>query len=422
MVPLIASDELSSTAQDWTTSLCAMVNADIAPLGNFDEGDPLGFAFYTLVLLRTRVVTRASEKLPDAARQWAEAKLVTGKLSPYRDRELGALGLLVYAFSEHGVPLENEDGLGKLALHESSGQGLLFDSFFLTSLIALGLAKTADGCPPQFVTPIEDAVASDLERLRNDPKALLAGFWFTRAIERTDLSEQLFRAADDIFLSGADQLDGRLCSAAILLEKMEEMAMRQRLKVAAFAHDCIKSVGVEAAAGDGARDMLLVEEDDHFPAESPHVSRILVSVGLLCRDTLERKSSLLLTKAARAAQLVRASVYTPFCVVLAIGVLWVAGRIRPPHPVIGEMLVAPSFSTAAIALGLLLAYAALAGVFAFALLALHQLVVGLAILGKRKDEFAAFGEAWRSLKKHYKIELCIALLVGALFDLLIRRG
>ena len=110
------------------------------------------------------------------------------------------------------------------------------------------------------------------------------------------------------------------------------------------------------------------------------------------------------------------------CVLLAVGVVWGTGRIRPPHPIIGEMLAAPSFSTAAIALGLLLSYTALAGVFAFALLGLYELIVGLAILGKRKDEFAAFGEAWGSLKRHYKIELCLALLVGVLFDVLIRRG
>jgi hypothetical protein len=331
MVSLIVNDGFSRTAQDWTASLRAVVNADIMPLGEFGDSDPLGFAFYTLVLLRTNIVTRPNEKLPAAARQWAEAKLTTGRLSPYRDRDLGALGLLVYAFSEYGIHLAEEDRLAEFALNESAGKGLLFESFFLTSLIALGLTKTSGGCPPQFVSAIAEAIDSETERLRNDPKALLAGFWFTRAIERSDLSERLFREANEIFLTGIDHLDSRLCAAAILVEKIEAFPMKERLRVAAFAQNCIKTIGVEAA-GDASRDVIMIDEND-FLGESPHASRILVSIALLGRDTLERKSTLLLTKGARAAQVVRALVYVPFCAAVAVGVVWVAIRIRPSHSV-----------------------------------------------------------------------------------------
>lgn len=420
MVSLVANDEFSMATQDWTSSLRAVVNADIVPLGEFDDSDPLGFAFYTLVLLRTNIITRPNEKLPAVARQWAEAKLTTEKLSPYRDRDLGALGLLVYAFSEYGTPLAAENRLGGLALAESTGNELLFDSFFLTSLIALGLAKTSNGCPPQFVAAIEEAVGSEIERLRNDPKALLAGFWLTRTIERSDLSDRLFREASEIFLTGVEHLDSRLCSAAILAEKLEDLPMKERLKVAEFAQDCIKSIGVEAA-GDAVRDTLMIDEAD-FLREAPRASRILVSVGLLCRDTLERKSTLLLTKRARAAQVVRALVYIPFCVALAVGVVWGAIHLHPPHSISAEMLAAPSFLTAALALGLLLTYTAVIGVLFLALFALRELVFDLAILGRRKDEFDAFAEAWVSLKKHYRFELCVALIAPVLFDVLIRRG
>lgn len=114
MVSLIRPRDFPDVSQGWTASLRAVVNTDIVPSEAFDEDDPLGFAFYTLVLLRTRLVTRATEKLLAAARQWAETKLVSAKLSPYRDHELGAIGLLVYAFSEYDVPLANGDRLGAL--------------------------------------------------------------------------------------------------------------------------------------------------------------------------------------------------------------------------------------------------------------------------------------------------------------------
>jgi hypothetical protein len=165
----------------------------------------------------------------------------------------------------------------------------------------------------------------------------------------------------------------------------------------------------------------MIDKED-FTTESPHASRILVSVGLLCRDTLEQKSSLLLTKTARAEQVVRALVYTPFCAAMAVGIVWAAIRIHPSHSISADMLVAPSFLTAAMALGLLLIYTAVIAVLFFALFALRELVFDLAILGKRKDEFAAFREAWHSLKKHYRFELCAALIAPVLFDVFIRRG
>jgi hypothetical protein len=272
MVSIIANDEFSKGAQDWTASLRAVVNADIVPLGEFDSSDPLGFAFYTLGLLRTNIVTRRNEKLLAAARQWAKTTLTTGKLSPYRDRDLGALGLLIYAFSEHGAALTEQDRFADLVRNESAGAALLFDSFFLTSLISLGLARTAVGCPPQFVDAIEEAVVSDMEGLRNDPKALLAGFWFTRAIQRGDLSERLFREANEIFLTGVDHLDSRLCSAAILTEKLEDFLIKDRLRVADFAQECIKSIGVEAAGDDRSRHAYKRRGRPHPRGITPRIS------------------------------------------------------------------------------------------------------------------------------------------------------
>src|SRR5439155_16387383 len=175
-----------------------------------------------------------------------------------------------------------------------------------------------DGCPPEFVAAVEETIASDTDRVANDPKALLAGFWLTRAIGRLDLSERLFRIADDVLSAGDTHLDGRVCSAAILLEELEQMSMEQRLKVATFAQDCIRSLGVEAAGG---IEMLMMEEG-HLTPTPMRISRILVSVGLLCHELLERKSTLLLTKAERTWQIIRALVYAPLCALLAVTIVW----------------------------------------------------------------------------------------------------
>jgi hypothetical protein len=417
MVSLIEKEHPSDISYDWSTPLRAVVNADIAPLETFDETDPLGFAFYSLYFLRTGVVTRANEKLPASARQWAEDKLASGKLSPYRDRDLGALALLVYSFAEYGIPLHDDAQLATLVATETYVDGLLFESYFLTSLIALGLSKTADGCPAHFVAAIERGTVLESEQLQNDPKALVAGFWCARAVHRTDLSDRLFTIAEDISRSGIDHLDARVCSAAVLVENLERLSVGRRLEVAKFAKEAIKSVGVEAV-GDNSGEIILVEEEN-FLCER-HASKILISVGLLCRDTLEAKSALLLMRDARVAQWVRASVYSPICAGIAVAVVWTAGRVRSSHP-IHEQLVAPSFATAALVLAILIAYTLLVGCFAGALFALFELLIGLGIRGKHKDEFAAFKAAWISVKTYYKLELLAALLVTVLFDFLIRR-
>jgi hypothetical protein len=209
-----------------------------------------------------------------------------------------------------------------------------------------------------------------------------------------------------------------MCSAAILVEELEQMSMQQRLKVAAFAQDCIRSVGVKAASG---IEMLLIEEQ-HSSPEPRRPSRILVSIALLCRDLLERKSRLLLTKTERTWQILRALVYAPITALLAVATVWGAMRIRPAHSITSEMLTAPSFSTAALTLVLLVAYTAVVGVLIFALVAIYELIVGLAILGKRSDEIAVFGEAWRFVVGHYKVEFGLGLIAGVLFDTIILRS
>src|SRR4051812_11414519 len=123
MVSLIENKDPSDISYDWSAPLRAVVNTDILPLEAFDETDPLGFAFYTLYFLRTGVMTRANEKLPASARQWAEEKLASRALSPYKDRDLGALGLLVYSFAEYGVPLHDEEGLATLVAKENCAGG-----------------------------------------------------------------------------------------------------------------------------------------------------------------------------------------------------------------------------------------------------------------------------------------------------------
>jgi hypothetical protein len=67
-----------------------------------------------------------------------------------RDHTRARWAFLIYAFSEHGVALAEEDRFPDLVRNDSTGAALLFESFFLTSLICLGLAR----CPSQFVAAI----------------------------------------------------------------------------------------------------------------------------------------------------------------------------------------------------------------------------------------------------------------------------
>jgi hypothetical protein len=61
-------------------------------------------------------------------------------------------------------------------------------------------------------------------------------------------------------------------------------------------------------------------------------------------------------------------------------------------------------------------------ILGFLMFVLYELIVDLAVTGKRKDELVAFREAWVAFDKYWKLEIGVLLPVGVLFDFLIRRG
>src|SRR5207237_1636109 len=112
--------------------------------------------------------------------------------------------------------------------------------------------------------------------------------------------------------------------------------------------------------------------------------------------------------------------YSAICFFLVAGLFWSAGQLRPSEAM-REILARPSYSDAIYALLLLFACLLLAATLGFLMFALYELIIGLAVTGRRKDEFAAFRQAWMSFKKHYRVDILVILPVGVLFDFLIRR-
>ena len=145
-------------------------------------------------------------------------------------------------------------------------------------------------------------------------------------------------------------------------------------------------------------------------------------MGLLCQDLLERKSTLLLTKTERAWQIIRALVYAPLSALLrGRDCLGCDAHSSSTLNYKRDARSAVVFH-GALSLVFLVAYTAVVERVDFSRsFAIYELIVGLAVLGKRRDEIAAFREAWRFVVEHYKVEFGLGLIAGVLFDTVILR-
>ena len=330
---------------------------------------------------------------------------------------MAALGLLVSAFSDHKTPLTHKDRLTDLAGGFVGQNGLLFDSFFITALIALGLHKTKGGCPAEVEEAISSAIMSDLDVLRNDPKNLLAGFWWAQATGHRELSDRIVRCADELFRQGAEHLDERVSCALILVEALDSYKEQERLEIASFARDAIKSASFEAAdSGVLRNDVLPLDDDDRVVGTVP-ISRILVSFALLCDDLLTRKAALLLPKPDRRLQIIRGTVYASVCFFMISLLIWVGCHFRPAQNV-ATIAANPAFLMVMKTVGLWIGYVIFSALIVSFAVTVYFLIFGLAITGRLKDEADAFREATGVIRDKLVAQVTVSLCLAVVWAIL----
>jgi hypothetical protein len=160
---------------------------DIATLTETpDDHDALGLAFYFFAAKHSEYKNDSLDYLGDVDQMWVQEKLHSGPLSPYLDRDIGALGLFLFTLKKFCPYSEPVSEFGSLVAKFTDDYDGLFRNFFTSALAALGLSVA---CPisealPKLEEFLKREMAQHSKETFNDAKNLAVAYLLAR--ERSD--------------------------------------------------------------------------------------------------------------------------------------------------------------------------------------------------------------------------------------------
>jgi hypothetical protein len=169
-------------------TLSGLIREDITSFSPYNEPnpidqDPLGAAFYSLLMARYGYSDPYLDSLADGLRYWAEEKISGGHFSPYLDRDITALCLALYSFkkgSDRSLSPDSASRLNEiLGRHFRESDGFFAD-IFETALIGTSLRALlpASELTRKCCRFLKDRFHQKRDVIFNDGKTAYAYFLF----------------------------------------------------------------------------------------------------------------------------------------------------------------------------------------------------------------------------------------------------
>lgn len=363
----------------------------------------------------------ALDYLADVANLWVEEKLKEGTLSPYVDRDVGALSLFLFTlkrYCSYSASVPEFDRL--ISKHTDENNGL-FGNFFTSALAALGLCgacPTSAACPKlqQFVGR---EIAQHPKETFNDAKNLAVAYLVSK--ERGDsgsislLVQESRRKLGNLALPRSE----RLFPGFVLLCEINQLGREERLLV---KHSCqesmdfVRTYSVEATypsellsqySSDASASASTMEANGH--KSRPRLSRILLSFSLVLLRLYEKSQPAFLTREARLQSVIRGTVYGTLWVGISGGLFWLGAEggmpydlrtFYPAHPVL--LLVRLAANMAWVSAILLPLFPA----FIF--------IDRLVLRRQGTGEISLLRQSWASVRKHWALKILLAAALASL--------
>jgi len=418
----------NAAAGETFAAITSALKHDVSVLELFDEHDPLGLAFYIYAIVECSYLSRETNELAEAGRLWAVEK-ITGEsaLSVYKDRDVGAIALIVYSF--RGLP--NDPGAAKFAdfvRQFIDPGGGVFSSFFCSALVGLALRHTnpVDETTRVVSAYINQKLVDRYSIVANDTKNLLLAYWWARDSQQQSLLQKLNLSARDIITEVQPNLDALVFASFILLEQVESFSRRERAPIKKAVENALSSI---EAYSKGSLSPAVTQMYDRdvamFPDESrraglegkPRLSRILIAVGLMLQRSYLKESASLLSSKARGLQISRAVVSTLVLFFLFWFIWWLADRAGFPKDAKTPLRSHDSWQMAKGIL-LFLGNTMLGTIILVIAFWIWRFVMDLGVYGRCQDEWEVLRRGWPILAKNFWIAVTLPLITNFLATLM----
>jgi hypothetical protein len=418
------ADKRTSTAGETCAAITSALKHDVSALELFDDHDPLGLAFYIHAIVECNYVSFETNELAEAGRLWAVEKLSgQSSLSVYKDRDVGAIALLLYTF--RGLPSHGDaTNFADFVRPFIDPAGGVFSSFFCSALVGLALRHTnpADNATSVVTEYLNRQLVDRYSVIANDEKNLLVAYWWARDSHQQSVLDKINLSAKDIVADVQPNLGALVFAAFILLEQAESFSRRERAPIKAAAENAISAIEAYTNESLSPTVALTYEEDlATLPDNSrrsglegkPRLSRILIAVGLMLQRSYLKKLPSLLSSKARGLQITRAVLFGIALLFLGWFIWWIADKAGLPGD---AKTFLRSHNSLQMAKGIVLfvANAALGTLLLVIAFWIWRFIVDLGILGRCQDELEVLRRGWGILAKNFWVVVALPVVTNFL--------
>lgn len=408
------------------------ISEDLRMVGDFDDHDPLGIAFYVYGLLKTGYTNLVLDSFPDAARFWVEEKVSSGVVSSYMDRDLAAIGLITFALCKYGTRpnISEKKFISLVEPHFENNRGL-FDSFLTTVLVGLGLRAliSQSNLYGRFAAYINAQIRDHANTVFNDPKNLVVAHLWAKETQATDIL-QILRQECTARASREDCLPReRVYLSYVLLEEANRVPRSERSKVKRWIEESLRFVQTYSMESGFAPDIVeqysydvvskpeVLEQYGH--SARPRLSRIMLSIGLMLERQYSSSARLLFSRQTQLESILRGTVYPLFLLILAALIFWLWRQVGVPFSLksalesksLGSILVAFCIQFPIDVIWATTIIAPLISAWVF----FHH----LALTGQRTSELAVMRDVVSILRENWLIEAFLATIVSVVAAFLV---
>lgn len=408
------------------------ISEDVLMMRDFDDHDPLGIAFYVYGLLEAGYTNLVLDSLPKAAQFWVEEKVASGEISPYTDRDLAAIGLIIFALCRYRTcpKISEERFILLVEPHFDDNRGL-FDSFLTTVLVSLGLKELLpqSSLYDRFAAYINGQIRNHADTVFNDPKNLVVAHLWAKDTQATDILQTLRHECTER-ASREDCLPReRVYLSYVLLEEARRMPRPERSRVKHWIEESLRFIQTYSLESGFAPD--IVEQysydvvskpevmEQHGYSARPRLSRMMLSVGLMIERRYSSDARLLFSRQARLEGIVRGTAYPLLLLSITAFVFWLWRQVGVPFSLksalesndLGLILVAFCIQFPIDVIWATTIIAPLISAWVF----FHH----LALTGQRSSELAVIGDIRDFLRENWLIEVFLVIIVSIVVALLV---
>jgi hypothetical protein len=392
------------------------IAGDISTLTNTpDDHDPLGLAFYFFAARYSDYKNENLDYLHDVAKLWVQEKLNGDALSPYLDRDIGALALFLFTLKRYCLCSEPSSQFAEIISKHAQEDTGLFRNFFVSAISALGLMAA---CPTsdallKLEAFLKREIAQRPRETFNDAKNLAIAYLMAKEWKDSELTSFLIQESQRKLKGGDLPRSDRIFPNFVLVSEVARLPREDQAFVKRSCEeslDFVKTYSLEVSyppelvdqySTDVSLSSAGMEGNGH--RSRPRLSRIMLSFSLVLLRLYDKAQMTFLTREVRAQNVMRGSLYGALWLGVAAGLFWLGAQLGLPYDLKQYYPAHPLKLLARLVADMMWVSAILLPVFP-AFIFFDRLV----IKGQDLGEVSLLRQSWAAIKEHWVIKILLA--------------